>query len=87
MSDLFHDDVSVEFIISVFKAMELCPRHTFQILTKRPARMCKVLKALAKQWGRPFPLPNVWLGVSIEDQKSADARAVATRNARGRSLD
>ena len=39
MSDLFHDDVPDEFIDRVFAVMALAPRHTFQVLTKRPERM------------------------------------------------
>jgi protein gp37 len=62
MSDLFHDDVPVEFIAQVWAVMKETPRHTYQILTKRPDRMAEVLAAA------PFEiLPNVWLGTSIED--------------------
>jgi protein gp37 len=62
MSDLFHDDVPVEFIAQVWAVMKETPRHTYQILTKRPERMAEVLAAA------PFEiLPNVWLGTSIED--------------------
>lgn len=38
MSDLFHEDVPFEFIAAVFGVMAACPRHTFQVLTKRPDR-------------------------------------------------
>jgi protein gp37 len=62
MSDLFHDDVPVDFIAKVWSVMKQTPRHTYQILTKRPDRMAEVLAAA------PFEtLPNVWLGTSIED--------------------
>jgi len=62
MSDLFHDDVPVEFISEVWAVMKATPRHTYQILTKRPKRMLKVLA------GPSFKiLPNVWLGTSVED--------------------
>jgi protein gp37 len=62
MSDLFHDDVPVEFIRKVWDVMRDTPRHTYQILTKRPERMATVLH------GAGFSvLPNVWLGTSIED--------------------
>jgi protein gp37 len=62
MSDLFHEDVPVDFIAKVWAVMKDTPRHTYQILTKRPERMAEVLSAL------PFEvLPNVWLGTSIED--------------------
>lgn len=62
MSDLFHDDVPLDFIAKVWLVMKQTPRHTYQILTKRPERMAEVLAAA------PFEvLPNVWLGTSIED--------------------
>jgi len=62
MSDLFHDNVPVDFIGEVWSVMERTPQHSYQILTKRPARMREVLQGLA-----PRPLPNVWLGTSVED--------------------
>jgi protein gp37 len=62
MSDLFHDSVPEEFIRRVWDVMAETPRHTYQILTKRPARMAEILS------GSGFSvLPNVWLGTSIED--------------------
>ena len=133
MSDLFHDNVPAYFIDQVFAVMLACAaldnrRHTFQILTKRPARMhayltsrtpAEHLQAWAKAgdglvqldnadelfsehveretsfdwddngrnssgseykpWGylsRLWPLPNVQLGVSVEDQPTADERIV-----------
>ena len=36
MSDLFHEDVPLEFTRRVFDVMNRCPQHTFQVLTKRP---------------------------------------------------
>jgi protein gp37 len=67
MSDLFHDDVPVDFIAKVWAVMKETPRHTYQILTKRPDRMAEVLAAA------PFEiLPNVWLGTSIEDDRVLD---------------
>ena len=132
MSDLFHDSVSDETIDRVFAVMALCPQHTFQVLTKRAARMREwfeerwqptpaqrmefggdvvvmpanphgedrhdqVYSAASDigtaaglldtkndaHWdeaGSPkalqfaWPLPNVWLGVSAEDQARADER-------------
>lgn len=62
MSDLFHPDVPVEFIVRVWAAMAATPQHTFQILTKRPERMREVLAEVA-----PRPLTHVWLGTSVED--------------------
>lgn len=62
MSDLFHEDVPVDFIAKVWTVMKNTRRHTYQILTKRPERMADVLATA------PFEiLPNVWLGTSIED--------------------
>ena len=91
MSDLFHEDVPDEFIDQVFAVMALAPQHTFQVLTKRAHRMREYLSDSMRlekiyiQWnsvsGLPreaqgWPLPNVWMGVSIEDQPTADARIV-----------
>jgi len=61
MSDLFHPRVPDDFIADVFAAMARCPQHTFQILTKRPKRMAALVARL-----QPEPLPNVWLGTSVE---------------------
>lgn len=124
MSDLFHDDVPEDFIWRVLAIAALCPKHTFQILTKRPERMLKILpadesdalsklctalgsmldgdwvwkegkrfrnrieKAISATMGidhdadnneiqvdlMPWPLPNVWLGVSAEAQPEFDER-------------
>lgn len=62
MSDLFHEDVSLDFIEQVFDVMSQSSWHTFQLLTKRPERMAKIVSQVA-----PNPLPNVWLGTSVED--------------------
>jgi protein gp37 len=87
MSDLFHEKVPVEFIVAVFRAMAAAQWHTFQILTKRPERMVSImdnirhgLKVIYPEDTWPevhapgWPLPNVWLGVSVENQKAADER-------------
>lgn len=71
MSDLFHENVPWSFIDQVLSICERCPQHTFQILTKRPARMRAYFDESRKEW---WPLPNVWLGVSVEDQPAADER-------------
>jgi len=112
--DLFHEDVPDEWIDRVFAVMALSPQHTFQVLTKRSARMREYvngiksnipflgrmplerihLEAAAHMEGdggfmdvlkergnvyslyldAPWPLPNLWLGVSAEDQMRADER-------------
>ena len=72
MSDLFHEDVRPEFIHQVFETMMEASKHTFQILTKRPEKMQWFIDAWS-QW-RMWPLPNIWLGVSAENQEQADTR-------------
>jgi protein gp37 len=102
MSDLFHEALDNEDIAAVFGVMAACPQHTFQVLTKRPARAVKWFAwaaAPAPQDGGPgvptacgihaanagadvdylglrerWPLPNVWIGVSAENQETADER-------------
>jgi protein gp37 len=114
LADLFHDDVPDAFLARMFAVMAATPQPTYQILTKRPARMrsflvdqCRcgaghpagVHLLSAMSWaatphnpdyvpglttdavrdgsaGYSFgrPLPNVWLGVSTEDQRTADQR-------------
>eukprot|EP01031_Cornospumella_fuschlensis_P002403 gene2403-3008_t len=105
MGDLFHEDVPDAWLDRVFAVMALCPLHTFQVLTKRSARM-RAYVSDADLYARvhelifdredEFPMPkptdvdatvanmdslcfhkfltNVWLGVSTEDQPSADER-------------
>lgn len=76
MSDLFHESVTDEQIAAVFGVMAACPQHVFQVLTKRPERMARWFEWFATM--SPgldgWPLPNVWLGVSCEDQRAADER-------------
>lgn len=60
MSDLFHPDVPADFVARVWGVMERTPRHTYQILTKRPDRMAHAVSHLP-------PLANIWLGTSVED--------------------
>lgn len=86
MSDLFHNDVPPEFIAHVFGVMQVCHQHQFQILTKRPRRMQLLMGDIVFQeqvddfaaryshYTADWPLPNVWLGTSVEDQKRADLR-------------
>lgn len=62
MSDLFHEDIPIEYIQEVFDVMVAADRHTFQILTKRHMRLAEVAADL------PWP-ENVWVGVSIENRR------------------
>src|SRR5205085_4550031 len=50
MSDLFHESLHDEAIAAVFAVMALAPQHTFQVLTKRPARMREWFNRIAKVW-------------------------------------
>ncbi|GAA2346637.1 phage Gp37/Gp68 family protein [Dactylosporangium salmoneum] len=113
MSDLFHARVPREFIQRFWAVMADTPQHTYQILTKRPERMARILTdrcecksgghvdgvhfRSAMDWhatphsptyvpgvkstyhSAPWPLPNVWLGTSIELDKHT-GRADALRN-------
>lgn len=105
MSDLFGEGVSDAFIAAVFAVMAATPQHTYQILTKRPARMLEWFQRWTRIWPEspsqgvwdtaaahyitgklydkvhdawppehPWPLPNVMIGVSCEDQPRADER-------------
>lgn len=60
MSDLFHDDVPLEFIRGVFDVMGKAEWHTFQILTKRSERLVELAGNLP--WH-----DNIWMGVSVEN--------------------
>jgi protein gp37 len=84
LSDLFHQDVPDDLIARVFATMMETPQHTYQILTKRHDRMRSLLRKWSPVTGTPpwtftgpWPLPNVWLGVSVEDQQRADLRIPA----------
>lgn len=67
MSDLFHEAVPDAVLKHTLGTMTDCPQHIFQILTKRPKRMRDFYQ-------RYDPMPNMWLGVSVENQKAADER-------------
>lgn len=62
MSDLFHEEVPLEFLKQVFAVMMSCPQHQFLILTKRSERLREVAHHLS--WPK-----NVWMGVSVEDSR------------------
>ena len=61
MSDLFHNDVPLNYIQRVFSVMNNTPQHTYQILTKRAERLEKICNSL--EW-----TDNIWMGVSVENQ-------------------
>jgi protein gp37 len=71
MSDLFHVGVPSGFIGAVFHTMCVAEEHTFQILTKRPERMRRVVPEYYASRRGDNPLRNVWLGVSVESNDYA----------------
>jgi len=71
MGDLFHESISFKFQTAIFEIMATGD-HWFYILTKRPQRMKEFFQA-CEDWD-PIEWPGIWLGVSVEDQKTADER-------------
>jgi protein gp37 len=81
MSDLFHAEVPEAFITDVFEVMARTPRHTYQILTKRPERIQDLMPRIWQNVHRRLDrdgkfcdttLPNVWLGTSVEDENTLE---------------
>jgi protein gp37 len=66
MSDLLHARVPASFVADVWRVMAQTPRHTYQVLTKRPERLPRVLARVHETLGLAEPLPNAWVGTSIE---------------------
>lgn len=67
-SDVFHKDAE-QWLPDFWNIIRQCPQHAFQILTKRHDR---ILQSLPTDWKNGWD--NVWMGVSVEDQKNADIR-------------
>jgi protein gp37 len=75
MTDIFHAKISHAFIMRVLLRIHATPDVTFQVLTKRAERMSRFLSSPLTQACFPsWPLKNLWLGVSCEDQETADER-------------
>lgn len=87
MGDLFHKKIPFEYICKVYETMARAHWHTFQVLTKRPERalefyrwlhsdgrhpVSRIMKNSKTYMGRPWPLPNVWFGVSPCDQATLE---------------
>lgn len=66
MSDLWHAAIPEAYLDRVFAAFATQPFTVFQVLTKRPTRMRRYLRSRFKASGVPT---NVWLGVSVEDDR------------------
>ena len=72
MGDLFHPDVQPIWLSMIFNVIRECPQHTFMVLTKRPEI---ALEHLGNAMLQPyFGLPNLWIGVTAENQQRADER-------------
>ena len=67
MSDLFHKDIPLEFLDSVFDVMEEADWHVFQVLTKRSSLMRDYLR---RRYGEGSAPAHIWVGVSVEDRKA-----------------
>jgi protein gp37 len=78
MSDLFHQDVSDEYIEQTARVMEAANWHTYQVLTKRSGRLRALLKTRLRF---AADLPHVWWGVSVEDRKHGLPRVDHLRSA------
>lgn len=96
MGDLFHRNIPDKFLIQIFNAMRMAPKHKYFLLSKRPSRMsdfCQRLRFDGKGDGKTYLADSadspgyclmggygctgmdwVWLGVSIENQQTADER-------------
>ena len=89
MSDPFHPEVKDEWLDQFFAAVALTPHITYQVLTKRPERMLEYFSSLdptakgGEGYSWPYsamcenpkwPLPNLWLGVTVENQAAAHER-------------
>lgn len=72
MSDLFHERVPFAFVSQVFEVMREAHQHTFQVLTKRPARMARFCAGISVP-------PNVWLGTSVENRRHGVPRVAHLR--------
>lgn len=65
MSDIFHEKVSDEDILRIFRVMNEANWHTFQVLTKRPNRLVQLSERI--EW-----TPNIWMGVTVENVPALD---------------
>jgi len=82
MSDLFHDGVSDEYIVSVARVMEMANWHTFQVLTKRSERMRDLLGTKLRFASQS---KHIWWGVSVEDRRYGLPRIEHVREASARN--
>lgn len=74
MTDVFGEWVSREWHFATLDAMAAAPRQIFQLLTKRPKIMAEAMRAWLDSRGLDNLPVNIWPGVSVENQETADAR-------------
>jgi len=79
MSDLFHPGVPDEYIVQVCEVMLQANWHTFQVLTKRPDRMAKLLNS---KLAFASMFKHIWWGTSVENRKHGVPRIGQLRSAR-----
>lgn len=82
MSDLFHGEIATRTVNAIFTEMMKANQHTYQVLTKRPGRMKRVVKNRFFDESVPS---HIWLGVSVEDQETAEMRIPKLLGVRSRS--
>ncbi len=66
MSDLFHKDVSDDYILAVVRVMMLANWHTYQVLTKRSERLRDLLTTSLRDAAEER---HIWWGVSVENRR------------------
>jgi protein gp37 len=81
MSDLFHEDVSNDYIAKVVRVMQLAEWHTYQVLTKRSQRMRDLLQTTFRSAAEA---PHIWWGVSVENRQHGLPRVEHLRAAPAR---
>jgi protein gp37 len=81
MSDLFHEDVPDDYILSVAQIMARADWHTYQVLTKRAERMAEMLRTKLRSLA---DRSHVWWGVSVEDRRHGLPRIDHLRSAPAR---
>jgi protein gp37 len=87
MSDLFHEKVQFDFVHQVWDVMKGCPHHRFIVLTKRPERMKEYVNRIYRMEAMGASMgfwSHVAIGVSVEDQKTAQARILELVHTKGR---
>jgi protein gp37 len=78
MSDLFHEGVPQSYVAKVVSVMRLARWHTYQVLTKRSARLRELLSGTLREAAGE---DHIWWGVSVEDRKHGFPRIADLRAA------